>query len=58
MVALGLVILVSKWLDIPEGAMGASMILKGIPGVILIIAAIPPVVRALREKMHSTLVLD
>lgn len=58
LVALGLVILASKWLDIPEGAMGVSMILKGIPGVILIFVALPPIVRLLEEKMRSSLVLD
>ena len=50
MVALSLVMVVSKWLDIPEVAMGASMILKGIPGVILICLAIPPLVKVLEEK--------
>jgi len=57
-VALGLVVLASMWLDIPEGAMGVSMILRGIPGVILIIVAIPPLVRLLEAKTRSALVLD
>jgi len=57
-VALGLVILASKWLDIPEGAMGLSMILKGIPGVIFLFVALPPIVRLLEEKMRDAVILD
>jgi hypothetical protein len=56
--ALGMVVLTSIWLDIPEGAMGVSMILKGIPGVILIVVCIPPMVRLLEDKMRSPLLLD
>ena len=58
LVSLGLVILVSKWLDVPEGAMGVSLILRGIPGVILIFMALPPLVRLLEGRMHSALIVD
>jgi hypothetical protein len=57
-VALGLVVLASMWLDIPEGPMGVSMILRGIPGVILVVVALPPVVRLLEAKTRSALILE
>lgn len=58
LVSLGLVILASKWLDIPGGAMGVSIILRGIPGVILIFVALPPLIRLLEGRMRSALIAD
>jgi len=58
LVSFGLVVLVSRWLDIPEGAMGISMILKGIPGVILIFIAVPPLVKLLKARMQSVFIVE
>jgi LytS/YehU family sensor histidine kinase len=59
MVSLGLVVLSSHWLNLPEEAVGISLVLKGIPGIILIVAAIPPMVKFFEDKKkRSALILD
>jgi len=42
---------VSKWLDLPENILGWASLIKGLPGIVLIILIIPPLVKKLSHRM-------
>jgi hypothetical protein len=42
---------VSKWLDLPENILGWASLIKGLPGIVLIILIIPPLVKKLIHRM-------
>jgi len=45
------VIGVSKWLDLPENILGWASLIRGLPGIILIMLIIPPLVEKLKTRM-------
>lgn len=46
------VLLVAGWLSLPEGVLGVASLIRGIPGIILILIIIPPLVKKLQEKIE------
>jgi hypothetical protein len=53
LVLLTAVILVSRWLKLPEGMLGLAAVIQGIPGLVLMFLAIPPLVKILsKRKRH------
>ncbi len=45
------VMLVAKWLSLPQGVLGFSSLLHGVPGILLILVLIPPLVKGLKNKL-------
>lgn len=52
------VIIVSKWLELPENVLGWVSIIRGLPGIALIIVIIPPLVEKLRERMATISLME
>ncbi|MCK4836243.1 MAG: hypothetical protein KAT17_06385, partial [Candidatus Aminicenantes bacterium] len=51
MVVLGLVMVIARLLELPEGILGIASVLRGIPGVIALLVVIPPLVK--RFSLHK-----
>ncbi|MFW6161084.1 MAG: ECF transporter S component [Acidobacteriota bacterium] len=47
------VIVISKWLDLPENVLGWASVIRGLPGIALIMLIIPPLIKKLREQMTT-----
>ncbi len=45
------VVMVSMWLDLPENVLGWASLIRGLPGIVLILLIIPPLVEKLKERM-------
>jgi len=45
------VIGISKWLELPEKILGWASLIRGLPGIALIILIIPPLVKKLSQRM-------
>jgi hypothetical protein len=58
LLVLVLVLLFSRLLELPEGVLTAAALIKGIPGTVLILAVIPPLVRQMDAKIRMTRVMD
>lgn len=58
LVLLGSILLVSQWLNLPKDIMSAASLIKGIPGVILIILLIPPLVKKLNIRMEKIFIYE
>lgn len=52
MVLLGAVVFLARWLSLPEGVLGLTSLLHGLPGIILIFFLIPPLVKKLEERIR------
>ncbi len=46
------VLVVARWLSLPEGVLGAASLIRGLPGIIFILILIPPLVRRIQEKIQ------
>ncbi|MFW6140074.1 MAG: ECF transporter S component [Acidobacteriota bacterium] len=47
------VVAVSKWLNLPENVLGWASLIRGIPGIVLIMLIIPPLVKKLKERLTT-----
>jgi len=52
------IIIISKWLRLSGVILGFSSLIKGLPGLILIFTAIPPLVLKLRQKIETSPLLS
>jgi len=52
------VLLFSRLLELPEGVLTAAALIKGLPGTVLILAVIPPLVRQMDAKIRLIRVMD
>ena len=52
------ILITMKWLKLPGEALGLAFLLRGLPGIVLIFAIIPPLVWSLEKKMKSMPVLE
>ncbi len=50
LVLLALVFFFAAWLDLPSGVLSASVLINGIPGTVLILVLIPPLVKQLEAR--------
>jgi len=57
-VLLCLAVLASRWLDLPERAVGISVLIKGIPGILLIFVAVPPLIKMLEKAVRNVPAMD
>ncbi len=48
----GCVLLAAAWLNLPQGILGAASVVRGIPGIILILVIIPPLVKNLAGRLQ------
>jgi hypothetical protein len=46
------VIVSARWLSLPEGVLGLASLVRGLPGIILIIFFVPPLVKKMEEKLR------
>ena len=51
MVLFASVIVVSKWLVLPENVLGWASIIQGLPGIVLIMLIIPPLINKMKKRM-------
>ncbi len=58
LVLLGAVLVVSHWLDLPKNIMGVASLVKGIPGIILIIILIPPLIKKLNSRLEKIFIYE
>jgi len=52
-ILLGAVIVSARWLSLPEGVLGLASLVRGLPGIVLIIFFVPPLVKKMEEKLRS-----
>lgn len=52
------VLLVARWLHLPEGVLGAVSVIKGLPGCLLILILIPPLVTAMRKRVRMMMIQE
>lgn len=52
------VVLIAKWLALPPGALGLVSVLKGIPGIIIMLFVIPPLVKRLNLKKKQLAIME
>jgi hypothetical protein len=48
----GCVLLAAAWLDLPRGVLGIASVARSIPGIILILVIIPPLVKSLAGRLQ------
>ena len=48
----GLVVLASAWLNLPREVLGIASVARGIPGIVLILVIIPPLVKSLEGRLR------
>lgn len=58
LVLLAAVLLLSRLLELPEGILTTAALLKGLPGTILIILVIPPLVKQMKSKLQYIRILE
>lgn len=58
LLALGLVWIVSSWLDLPGKVIGLADLAKGLPGVALILVIVPFLVKGLDRKLRCMPVME
>lgn len=58
LVLLAAVLLVARWLRLPEGVLGAASVIRGLPGCLLILILIPPLVKALRKRVDMMMIQE
>jgi hypothetical protein len=58
LVMVSLVLLLSGILELPEGVLTAAALIKGLPGTVLIILVIPPLVRQMEAKTRLIRAVD
>jgi len=55
---LGSVLVVAKWLDLPEKIWGAASLIEGIPGVLLILLLVPPLVKKMNTRLEKIFIYE
>lgn len=50
-VLLGAVVLVSRWLELPSGVLGLISVIRGAPGILIMMIALPALVIALKSRL-------
>lgn len=58
LVLLGGVLAASRWLHLPEGVLGLASLIRGLPGMALILVLIPPLVKKLQQRMSFLCVME
>ncbi|MBS3818862.1 ECF transporter S component [bacterium] len=58
LVLLGGVLMASRWLHLPEGVLGLASLIRGLPGIALILVLIPPLVKKLQQRMSFLCVME
>jgi hypothetical protein len=51
LVLFGSVLLAASWLDLPQGVLGIVSVVRGLPGIVLILVIIPPLVKSLEGRL-------
>jgi hypothetical protein len=52
------VVVVSKWLDLPENVLGWASVIRGLPGIILIMLIIPPLINKMKKRMATISLME
>jgi hypothetical protein len=52
------VIAVSKWLDLPENVLGWASFIRGLPGIVLIMLVIPPLINKMKKRMATIALME
>jgi LytS/YehU family sensor histidine kinase len=52
------VIAVSKWLDLPENVLGWASLIRGLPGIVLIMLVIPPLINKMKKRMATIALME
>jgi len=58
MVLLVMVVLLARWLSLPEGVLGFASVIHGMPGIVIILLVIPPLVKSLEKKIRVRHILE
>jgi hypothetical protein len=58
LVVLAAVLLVANWLKLPEGVLGLAAVIQGLPGLVLMFLAIPPLVKSLNKRKRLLAVME
>lgn len=53
LVLLGAVLAVATWLDLPRGVLGLVSVVRGAPGIIIMIVSLPPLIKTLAGRLQS-----
>jgi hypothetical protein len=53
-VLLGAVLAASRWLHLPGDVLGPAAVIRGLPGIVIIFAVVPPLVRALSKRIDES----
>jgi len=57
-VLLAAVVLLAKWLELPEGVLGLISVARGLPGIVIIFIIIPPLVKKLEQRIKHQWLLE
>jgi len=57
-VLLAAVVLLAKWLELPEGVLGLVSVARGLPGIVIIFIIIPPLVKKLEQRIKHQWLLE
>jgi len=57
-VLLAAVVLLAKWLELPEGVLGLASVFRGLPGIVVIFIIIPTLVKKLEERLKQQWLLE
>lgn len=55
---LAAVILLARWLNLPEGVLGLASVVRGLPGIVIIFIIIPPLIKKLDQKLRQFWLLE
>jgi len=55
---LAAVVLLAKWLELPEGVLGLVSVARGLPGIVIIFIIIPPLVKKLEQRFKHQWLLE
>jgi hypothetical protein len=53
LVLLGAVLAVATWLDLPRGVLGLVSVVRGLPGIVIMIITLPPLIRVVESRLRS-----
>jgi len=53
LVLLGAVLAVATWLDLPRGVLGLVSVVRGAPGILIMIVSLPPLIKTLAGRLQS-----
>jgi len=58
LVLLAVVMFTARWLDLPEGALSLVSVIRGLPGCVLIMILIPPLVKEMRKRVAMMMIQE